>query len=78
MIKGCKTRCEEHLKDDLRRKKNCSEIKDRLESPARSHREGVQRSEELGTTLNSAQKSVVTLQRAVSVELWGWHQIAMD
>lgn len=54
--------------------KNGSGIKDRLESTAQSHREGIQR----GEKLDSAQKSVVTLQRAVSVELRGQHQIAVD
>lgn len=58
--------------------KNGSGIKDRLESTAQSHREGIQRGEKLGSTLDSAQKSVVTLQRAVSVELRGQHQIAVD
>lgn len=58
--------------------KNCKGVKDRPESTAQSHREGVQRSEERGSTLDSAQKSVVTLQRAVLVELQGQHQIAVD
>lgn len=56
--------------------KNCKGIKDRPESTAPSHRAGVQRSEERGGALDSAQKPVVTLQRAVLAELQGQHQIA--
>lgn len=65
------------FKGKTEEEKNCKGIKDTPKSTAQSHREGVER-RRLGSTMDSAQKSVVTLQRAVLVELRGQHQIAVD
>ena len=68
----------EHLREGLRKKKKSA----KGSRPGQSHNPksqgGSSKSEEPGSILDSAGKSLVTLERAVSVEPWGQHQIAVD
>ena len=75
---GFRTKSKEHLREGLRKKKKkCKGIKARPSHNPKSQG-GSSRSEEPGSILDSAGKSLVTLERAVSVEPWGQHQIAVD